>query len=89
MLTFKAPISGVSIKLEVRWRKKVKFHGIFRGKFAEKSANFTGFSRGKKSKFAGKSADFTGFSRGKVKICGKIGWFRGILAEKSQISKDS
>ena len=50
--------------------KKVKFRGIFRGKFA------------------GKSANLTRFSREKVKIRGKIGWFRGILAEKSQISKD-
>ena len=39
--------------------KKAKFRGIFRGKFAEKSANFAG----KKSKFAEKSADFAGFSR--------------------------
>ena len=36
--------------------KKAKFHGIFRGKFAEKSADFAG----KKSKFAGKSFDFAG-----------------------------
>ena len=28
--------------------KKAKFRGIFRGKFAEKSADFAGFSRGKK-----------------------------------------
>ena len=41
--------------------KKAKFRGIFRGKFAEKSANFAG----KKSKFAEKSADFAGFSREK------------------------
>ena len=38
--------------------KKAKFCGIFRGKFAEKSADFAE----KKSKFADKSADFTGFS---------------------------
>ena len=38
--------------------KKEKFRGIFRGKFAEKSADFAGFSREKKSKFAEKSADF-------------------------------
>ena len=37
--------------------KKAKFRGIFRGKFAEKSADFPG----KKSKFAEKSADFMGF----------------------------
>ena len=52
--------------------------------FAEKLADFAG----KKSKFAQKSADFAGFSREKVKIGRKIGRFRGILAEKSQISKD-
>ena len=44
--------------------------------------------RGKKSKFAEKSANFAGLSQEKVKIRGKIGRFRGILAEKSQISKD-
>jgi len=37
--------------------KKAKFRGIFRGKFAEKSADFAG----EKSKFAEKSADFAGF----------------------------
>ena len=41
--------------------KKAKFRGIFRGKFAEKSAYFAG----KKSKFAEKSPDFAGFSREK------------------------
>ena len=41
--------------------KKAKFRGIFRDKFAEKSADFTG----KKSNFAEKSANFTGFSREK------------------------
>ena len=34
--------------------KKAKFRGIFRGKFAEKSADFAG----KKSKFAEQSADW-------------------------------
>ena len=43
---------------------------------------------GKKSKFAEKSADFAGYLREKVKIPRKIGQFRGILAEKSQILKD-
>ena len=42
-------------------KKKAKFHGIFRGKFAEKSAHFAG----KKSKFAEQSADFRQFSREK------------------------
>ena len=64
------------------------FRGIFRGKFAEKLADFAGFSREKKSKFAEKSADFMGCSREKVKIRRKIGRFRGILAEKSQMLKD-
>ena len=41
--------------------KKSKFRGIFRGQFAEKSADFVGFSKGKKSKFTEKSADFAGF----------------------------
>ena len=58
----------------------------------KKKAKFRGFSgvnsREKKSKFAEKSANFAGFLREKVKIRGKIGRFRGILAEKSQISKD-
>ena len=38
--------------------KKSKISWDFRGKFAEKSANFVG----KKSKFMEKSADFAGFS---------------------------
>ena len=45
--------------------KKAKFLGIFRGKFDKKSADFPGFSRGKKLKFAKKKADFMGFSREK------------------------
>ena len=62
---------------------------IFRGKKKQNFAGFSGVnSREKKSKFAEKSANFAGFSREKVKIRGKIGRFRGILAEKSQISKD-
>ena len=64
-------------------RKKSKFCGIFRGKFTEKPADFVG----KKSKFVEKSTDFAGFSQEKVKICGKIGRLRGILAEKIHISK--
>ena len=43
--------------------KKEKFRGIFKGKFAEKLANFTG----KKSKFGEKSADFAGYLREKVR----------------------
>ena len=51
--------------------KKAKFRGIFRGKFAEKSANFAG----KKSKFAEKSADFAGE---KSKFAGKSFDFAGF-----------
>ena len=76
-----------------------------RGKFAEKSANFAGFSREKSQNsrekqaisgiFPGKSQNsrrnrpiLRDFRRRKVKIRRKIGRLRGILAEKSQISKD-
>ena len=78
--------------------KKAKFRGIFRGKFAEKSADFAGFSREKSQKLQknrpislekvrirGKIGRCHGR---KVKIRRKIGRFRGILAGKSQISKD-
>ena len=41
---------------DISRKKKAKFCGIFRGKFAEKSADFAG----KKSKFAEQSADFAG-----------------------------
>ena len=74
----------VSAGLLIFRGKKTKFRGIFRGKFAEKSADFAG----RKSKFAEKSADFWYFCRKKVKIRRKIGRFRGIFAEKCQISKD-
>ena len=68
--------------------KKAKFRGIFRGKFAEKSADFAGFSR-EKSQNSGNNQPISGdFCRRKVKIRRKIGPFRGILAEKSQFSKD-
>ena len=68
--------------------KKAKFRGIFRGKFAEKSADFAGFSR-EKSQNSRNNRPISGDFRGrKVKIRRKIGPFRGILAEKSQISKD-
>ena len=64
--------------------KKAKFRRIFRGKFAEKSANFAGFSPERSQN----SLKNRLISREKVKIRRKIGRFRGILAEKSQISKD-
>ena len=43
-------------------RKKAKFCGIFGGKFAEKSADFAGFSWEKSQNSQKKLADFTGFS---------------------------
>ena len=53
-------------------KKKAKFRGIFRGKFAEKSADFTGFSWEKSQisqknrpisrDFSGKKSNFEGFS---------------------------
>ena len=51
---------------------------IFRGKKSKISRDFQGQIRGKIGGFRGE----------KVKIRRKIGRFRGILAEKSQISKD-
>ena len=68
--------------------KKAKFCGIFRGKFAEKSANFAGFSREKSQNSRRNRLILRDFRGRKVKIRGKIGRLRGILAEKSQISKD-
>ena len=68
--------------------KNTKFRGIFRGKFAEKSADFKGFSR-EKSQNSLKNRPISRDFRGrKVKIRRKIDQFHGILAEKSQISKD-
>ena len=89
IFTFKKKIGKFQVLYYIQgfWyfaEKKAKFRGIFRGKFAEKSADFAG----RKSKFAEKSADFWYFFRKKVKIRRKIGRFRGIFAEKSQISKD-
>ena len=71
--------------------------------FAKKKQNFAGFSganswknwpisrdfRGKKNQNSWINRPISGDFRGrKVKIHGKIGPFRGILAEKSQFSKD-
>ena len=92
--------SKISRDFQGQIRGKIgRFRGIFRGKFAEKSADFAGFSgansrknrpilrdfRGKKVKIRRKISQFRG---SKVKIRRKIGRFQGILAEKSQISKD-
>ena len=68
--------------------KKAKFRGIFRGKFVEKSADFAGFSREKSQNSRKNRPILRDFRGRKVKIRRKIGRFRGILAEKSQISKD-
>ena len=53
--------------------------------FMEKKQNFAGFSGANSQKNRPISRDFR---RRKVKIRRKIVWFRGILAEKSQISRD-
>ena len=68
--------------------KKAKFRGIFRGKFAEKSADFAGFSRDKSQSSRNNQPILRDFRGRKVKIRRKIGRFRGILAGKSQFSKD-
>ena len=68
--------------------KKAKFHGIFRGKFAEKSADFVGFSREKSQNSRNNRPISVDFRRRKVKIRRKIGPIRRILVEKSQFSKD-
>ena len=68
--------------------KKAKFRGIFRGKFAEKSADFAGFSR-EKSQTSRKNRPISQDFRGrKVKIRRKSADFAGFLVEKSQITKD-
>ena len=68
--------------------KKAKFCWIFRGKFAEKSADFAGFSQEKSQNSRNNLLISRDFRGRKVKIRRKIGRFRGILAEKSQFSKD-
>ena len=80
-----------SVLIEGFWyfaEKKAKFRGIFRGKFAEKSANFTEFLW-EKSQNSWKIGWFCEIFAGeKSKIRRKVGRFLGILAEKNQISKD-
>ena len=68
--------------------KKSKISQDFQGQICGKIGRFRAFFAGKKSKFAEKSADFAGFPREKSQNSGTIGRFRGILAEKSQFSKD-
>ena len=70
---------------DISRKKNAKFRGIFRGKFAEKSADFTGFSREKSqnlwknwpisSDFRGKKSKFAeksaDFAGEKSKFAGK------------------
>ena len=63
--------------------KKTKFHGIFRGKFAEKSADFAGFSREKSQNSCKNRPILRDFRPRKVKIRSKIGRFRQISEKKS------
>ena len=72
---------------DISRKKKAKFRGIFRGKFAEKSADFAGFSREKsqiskdfQGKFLEKSADFTGNFGGKLR--------QETISKKQPISMD-
>ena len=67
--------------------KKAKFRRIFRGKFAEKLADFGGISR-ERSQNSRNNRPISGDFRGRKVKSRKIGPFRGILAEKSQFSKD-
>ena len=58
-------------------KKKAEFRGIFRGKFAQKSVDFVGFSW-EKSQNSWKNRPISRDFRGrKIKIRGKIGRFRG------------
>ena len=68
-------------KLRSRNQKWVRASDISR----KKTQNFAGFSGANSRKNRPISRDFRGR---KVKIRRKIGQFRGILAEKSQILKD-
>ena len=68
--------------------KKAKLRRIFRGKFAEKSADFAGFSQ-EKSQNSRKIGRFCGiFAEEKSKFAKKNRLILRILAEKIQISKD-
>ena len=68
-------------------RKKAKFCGIFRGKFAEKSVNFAGFLQ-EKCQNARKNQWISGiFSGKKSKFAEKWADFTGFLREKSQNSQ--
>ena len=60
---YKANLFIIDTGLPIFRGKKARFRENFRGKFAEKSADFAG----KKSKFAQKLADFTGNLGGKLR----------------------
>ena len=53
--------SGICRASDISRKKKQNFAGFSGANFAEKSADFAGFSREEKSKVAEKSADFVGF----------------------------
>ena len=57
--------------------KKAKFRGICRGKFAEKSVDFVGFSWEKSQNSRKNRPILRDFRRRKIKIRGKIDRFRG------------
>ena len=78
-------IKNISYFLQGFWyfaEKKAKFRGIFRGKFAEKSEDFAGFSREKSQNSQNNRPSSGNFRGRKVKIHRKIGPFRGISAGK-------
>ena len=70
-------------------RKKTQNFAGFSGANSRKNRPISRDFRGKKSQNSLKNRPISRDFRGrKVKICRKIGQFRGILAEKSQILKD-
>ena len=86
LLVWKGPVSNRASDIS---RKKSKIsRDFFRGKFAEKSADFAGFSRGKSQNSWRNGPISRNFRGKKVKLGGTISRFRGILAEKRQFSKD-
>ena len=72
---------------DISRKKKAKFRGIFRGKFAEKSANFAGFSREKSQNSREKQAISGIFPGKKSKFAEKSADFAGFSREKSQNSR--
>ena len=86
---------------DISWKKKAKFRWIFRGKFAEKSADFAGFSRGKSQNlqknrpiswdFSEKKVKFRRILRGKflVKLADFTGKFRGNFRQETIRVKNS